>query len=341
MSKTAKPAKKTSPAAKTMEELKSRFHDAFFMNEYGRLEAIRSERYGNQFSVILTHIDAFQDRKQVPDKKKFLDFLKEVVTTIQQVVRDCDVVGMLEDRRIITVLPHTDYFGALITIRKLTKAVTKLKMADGHAAPVIFAQATYPKDANGYGELVGVASKKISERKDSLWEKLSLKDKIFWEITASVLGKGHEGKGYSNFDIGQGQDIPRPFMDVIGDMVIKEITRVPDKRGILYIGTKSLELDRHMKKLLDSAGTTATKIFVVGEDVGGKFETKGATPIALSDHRLGEVTFTFFLNEDLAYAFLCKESWGDTFTCFQTSDPYFVDGLLAKFQKDYSLQEQL
>jgi hypothetical protein len=63
--------------------------------------------------------------------------------------------------------------------------------------------------------------------------------------------------------------------------------------------------------------------------------------IPLNDERFSTVAFTFFINEDSAYAIVSKEGWSGTWSSFHTSDPVFVEGLITKLQRDYALQEQL
>jgi len=64
-------------------------------------------------------------------------------------------------------------------------------------------------------------------------------------------------------------------------------------------------------------------------------------PLALDDPRLKETFFTFLMTEETSYALICKENWGSTFSCFHSSDPVLVEGLITKFQNEYSLKEQL
>ena len=340
-------SKKFSLLEESRKIVESHFHDSIFITEYGRLETARSERYGISYSIIIVHVESFNRGKTVPGKKELLDFLKKLVSTVTKVVRNCDVTGMLEDRRIIIILPHTDYFGSLITIKKLSKALEFLTISGEPYASIIFSQATYPKDASGFGELVGTATRRVTERLESLWETHDLKSKLFWEIVAALTGGSYSVAEYSTFDVGADLDLENSFIHTVNETIIREISRTPEKRGILYIGTKKITSDLPFKNHLDSIGKTSTKIFLVGEGVAGvagvgsALDIKNATTIALSDHRLETTYFTFYMSEDCAYALISKESWADTHNCFHTGDPYIVEGLITKLQRDYSLQEQL
>jgi len=295
-----------------------RLYDSYFINEYGRLETLRSERYGNPFSVIVIHVESFYHGKKIPSRKGLLEFLKILVRTTNKVIRGCDITGILEDKKVILILPHTAYFDSLIAIRKLARALEFCTKTEPYAT-IIFSQATYPKDANGYGELVAVATRRIKERMDSLLERLDFRGKLFWEMAAALTGNELEEKDYSTFYIGADHDLPNSFL--------QEVARNHRSRGILYI--------------LHSINKTNTKIYIVGQGEDKKKQIGSATALLLSDNRLLNTYFTLFLNEDTAYAIFCNESWGDAHSCFHTSDPYIVEALIEKFQQDYALQEQL
>ncbi|MBI5560293.1 MAG: hypothetical protein HY883_03370 [Deltaproteobacteria bacterium] len=324
----------------------SHFHDPSFVTRYGRLETNRSERYGISYSIIVIHVESFNHGKTVPGKKELLDFLRKLVSTVLKVIRNCDVAGMLEDKRVIALLPHTDYFGSLIVIKKLSKALEFLTIGGEPYASIIFSQATYPKDANGFGELVGTAARRVTERLSSPWEKFDLKGKLFWEIVAALTGASYNLPEYSTFDTGPELELENSFIHAVNETIAREIARAPEKRGILYIGTKRLSGAVPFKKELSSLGKTSTKIFLVGAAGGGGegqegLDIRNVTTIHLTDHRIEGVYFTFFMNEDSSYALVARESWGDTHNCFHTSDPYVVEGIITKLQRDYSLQEQL
>ncbi len=317
----------------------SRFYDAFFVNEYGRLEAVRSERYGMPFSIIIMHVDSFNSAAGPLTKKDLLDFLKKLVNTVLKVVRNCDVTGMLEDKRIIVILPHTDYFGSLITIKKLKKGLEFLTTKGEPYASIIFAQATYPRDGKTYTEMVKVATSRIGDIKNSLWERLSLRDKLFWEIVATLTSGSHSEHEYVNFEMGEGMPLGEGFINRINQMILHEIRKNPKRRGILYMGIKSIAKDTPLRDTLNMLGKTATKIFLVGEKKEPGFDIKNVTTIALNDSRLSEAYITLFMSEDSAYGLLCREGWQGVYSCFHTSDPYLVEGLITRFQRDYELQE--
>jgi hypothetical protein len=224
--------------------------------------------------------------------------------------------------------------------KKLSRALNAALKVDTHFN-VFLSHATFPRDGRTFQEITGVAARRVSERRDSLWERLGCKGKLFWEIAGSLTGRNITGFDGASFDAGSGQDLSEFFIDQINELIIKEIARSPQRRGIMYYGSRNISASLPVMKMLSTAGATATKVFLVGESEGSVWEIRNAMPLPLDDPRLKETFFTFFLNEDTAYALICKENWGATFSCFHTADPVLVEGLISKFQNEYSLQEQL
>lgn len=320
----------------------TRFYNAFFITEYGKLETLRAERYNKNFSVILTTIEGFHHLKKKLEKNELLDFLKELIKAMMEALRDCDVIGMLEDKKLVAILPETDYFGSCISVRKLKKAVERLTTKGEPYASIIFSNVSYPRDGKGYGELHGAAEQRIQEQKDGVWHTLGLEDKSFWEIISALLeGKDYATKDIASFDLGKGLDLPIFFLDRLQEMVLQEIVREPRKKGFLYIGARKISPNLPILKAMDTIGATATKIFVIGEGEEGRWNLANVTPLYLTDPRLLETFFIFFLREDLSYAVVGRERWGEQYSCFHTVDPYLIEGLISKLQIDYSLQEQV
>ncbi|MCK5237044.1 MAG: hypothetical protein KAR06_08670 [Deltaproteobacteria bacterium] len=319
----------------------SRFYDSEFMGEFGKLENARSERYGLHYSVVVLTVESFQNGSVTPEKEELMKFLKLLITTILTVVRNCDVTGMLENKKVMILLPQTDYFGSLITIKKLTRALEPFTTKGEPYASIIVSQATFPKDAFNFNGAVGIASNRIGSMKDSIWEKLDLKSKLFWEIVAKLTEGGIEGSAYSTFDLGDGADLEYSFINRLNEVIVEEVARSPEKRGVLYIGSRKITEDLPFKNQLNMLGKTGTKIFVVGEGKETNVEFKNATSIPIDDPRVASADFTLYLSEDAAYTLLSKEAWGNSFLCFHSSDPFLTEGLITKFQRDYHLQEQL
>jgi hypothetical protein len=313
-------SKKKPPSAR------HRFYDAGFMREYGSIESSRAARFGSVFSVVV--ISAGDGAGKLS---------KEVASEVLKSTRISDVAGMLPDGRIALILPETNYFGSLSTIRKLSDSLVS-PSAD---KPLLFSEATFGKDARSFTGLVEAAMGKLKEQRLSLREVLDIDSKLFWEIIGDIFANNYDGISNATFDAGASHPLSGFFIDQVNEMIVREIAQNPRRKGILYFSARKISPDLPIIRALGEAGVTATRVFLVGKHEGNLVGFKNATPVYLEDPRLADTFFTFFLSEDSGYALILRENWGETYACFHTSDPYLVEGLIYKFQTEYSLQEQL
>jgi len=315
-----------------------KFYDSSFVTEYGKIESMRAARYNSNFSVLLMSMEGTDGR--LADTEA-VDYLRQMSGAVLESVRNCDVLGVIEDRQLVAILPETDYFGSLVAIRKISKTVNGFVAKENLPVSPLFSQATFPKDGKGYGALVSTAAKRLAEKKNSLWVKLELKDRLFWEIIGEITNTSFKGFENSTFDAGGGYPLGENFIEHINDLIIKEIIASPFKRGILYLVSKKLSSNMAAINSIEQLGTLSTKVFLVGQPDDNLRDIKNTSTLFLDDPRLKESFFSFYLSEDGGYVLICKENWGSTFTCFHSSDPFLVDGLINKFQIEYTLQEQL
>lgn len=315
----------------------SRFYSSSFVDEYGKIETLRSERYSRVFSIILSQIEWFDSKVKDKEKKAIL---KKVIEVITDAARDCDVVGMAVNDQFLTILPETDYMGSLITIRKMRRAIDVIAKEYPQIS-VQFSQSTYPKDGKRYSELLCAAEKRITEQRESVWARFGLKDKLFWEAVSALLEKKYDDPRIaSTFDVGNDVELPPFFLNRLQETALQDAAHNPKRKGILYLGLRKISPDAPILKSIHDMPQTMTKVFIVGEGWGGA-DIANATSIYISDERLLDTLFILFMREDTAYAAMCREGWGERFLCFHAADPYLVESLIEKFQKDYSLQEQL
>ncbi len=134
-------ASKNTPSA-----ARHKFYDAGFMREYGRIESSRAVRFGSAFSVVI--ISAGDGAGELS---------KEVASGVLKSIRSADVAGVLAGGRIAIILPETNYFGSLSTIRKLS-AFLPPGPAD---KPILFSEATFGRDARSFTGLVDAAMGKL------------------------------------------------------------------------------------------------------------------------------------------------------------------------------------
>ena len=321
--------------------LSDKFHNAAFINEYGKLESLRAVRQNTLFSVILVNIEGFEGTQSSLKDPRMLATVQKVAAAMISAARNSDVVGMTDNKQIVIIMPETDYFTSLSLIRKLSNATDALLRDGVIDAAVAYAQAAFPRDGKTYDELLMTAKYRFTDKKNSLWDKLDLDGKLFWEIVEGLFSRGYKGFDNSCFDAGMGFELTEFIMDQINDLIMKEIKRSAHRKAVAYFSARKISASLPVAKGLAAVGPLASKIYLAGEAGDNIREIKNASLIILDDPRLKETFFTFYLTENSGYALVCKENWGATFSCFHTSDHYMVEGLINKFYKEYSLQEHL
>lgn len=326
----------------TRSYFRQRFYDELFVTEFARLEALRCERYEGNFSLLFISFNELISSDNLPDKNETITFLKKFVSQVIETVRTCDVVGQFSYYQMMVVLPNTDYFGSLVAIRKLTRIIDNFVEKGCPLQNIECSRVTFPRDASTYKSLLELLRTRVDEKSDSLLHQLNIKKMLFWEAVEVLTQESQVvNDDYATFDIGAGQDFGESFIEKTNEIIIQEIGRSPQKKGIVYFGMKEILPNMPIKHHLAQLQSSYCKIFVVGQGSVDKMDIDNASPIFLADNRLQDTYFTFYLSEDMSYAVIFKESWGQTFTSFHTSDPHLVEWLIMKFQRDYSLQEQL
>jgi hypothetical protein len=313
-----------------------------FVEEYGRIESSRSARFSTSYSLLIIEPEGLDLGAQsgTSADNDAASKAKRFIASTLGALRDCDIVALTKQNRLVVLLPQTDRFGAFVLVRKLRKG------AEGFSKKypdviIHYAHSTFGVDGRDYLELYDRAEQRAEEQKRSLWVELGLEKCLFWESIGVLFAEPQKGKYNANFDAGQGYELSEFFMDRVNELIITEIKRSPRRRGILYFSTGKITADMPILKAIADLGMTKTKIFLSGEQQGAEVSIGNTLPIYLDDPRLKETFFTLFLNEDFGYALLARETWGANYTCFHTSDPVLVEGLINKFQHEYSLQEQL
>ena len=310
-----------------------RLYDAFFMNEYGRIESLRAARYNNHFSIVL--VDAADSLSAIS-----AEFLEKAAKALIASTRNSDIVGR-DDRHFVVILPETDYLGSLNAARKISKSLSVVFNKDIPGPSFMITSATFPMDGKGYGEMIGAASNRAVRKKGSIWQKQGFEEKLFWEIVSDLLSGSFNNFENSCFDAGEGYEIPGDFIDSVNELIIRDLTRAPQKKGVLYLSEGKTSRSTAFIGNLNAAARLATKTFIISDRHENLGNVKNFTPLLLDDQRLKETSLTLYLSEETGYALICKENWGEIHSCFHSSDPCLVEGLISKFQAEYSLQEQL
>ena len=317
---------------------KARFYNRGFVEEYCRLELARSQRYGAVFSVVVMQLDSIKGGTEL-SKRGLLALLRKFVEMVLQRLRDCDVAGFIKDRKILLVLPNTDYLGSLVVTAKIRASLREDFC--GVAAPsVIFGQATFPQDARSYEGLLEAATQRLEQAEGSLVRRLGLEGRLFWEMVSTLTAGERVDKLSAWFEPSGENSISDSIASSIRSTIIDHIKSFSGLKGVLYIVGRDASADKGLRQELAAIDGTATRIFLIGR-VAERFGSGNITCLAVADPRLEQADITLFLSELGSYGLICKEGWQHRLNIFHSADEYLVEALIRALQQEYGLRESL
>ena len=335
------------------------YHISYFA-DYVTKEILKAGRYQRTFSILCLKIENYHKLRGDYKDAILKDAVQRVLNATIGVLRDADILAMSKNDEYYALLPETDYFGSLMTIRRIKNVLKdKAFVSDvnkSHAMEIVLLSASFPKDGDDLRTLLEVVRRRTEETRKSLYTRDRLGEMGFWNIFERLVGKEDDyplalidGKVSMNVerdfedDEGMGKFIlfTPQVLSQIQEVILGEIEANTDSRGILYLGAKNLEqfltyLGNHSK-----VESSATKIFLIGEKGEKGWELPNLTPVFVRGEEIEKVQFLIFLSVDYAYALLTREREDGMHYGVHTSDPVFVENIIAKLQENYHLQVQL
>jgi hypothetical protein len=120
ISKTKPVVKKAPPKGGLPQGILNRGSTLFFIEK----EISRSIRYDTPFSTLIFSIIKVTPQKPVPrGSVKRDDITNIVLTKLMSVVRDTDIIGLLDKKKIMTILPMSDENDAKMALRRILKVI--------------------------------------------------------------------------------------------------------------------------------------------------------------------------------------------------------------------------
>lgn len=310
------------------------YHINYF-TDYVTKEINKAGRYQRTFSILYLRIENYNELSGQFNGPELGDAVQVVLNAALGVIRDADILAMAENDEYYILLPETDYFGSLMSIRRINKALKR------KASPLetCMRSVTFPKDGASLKELMDDVRKRMGESKKSLYSRHKLNDMTFWSIFDTLVANGEgfeDGEG-----LARSVQFTTQMLSQMQEIILSEIDMNSDTRGILYMGSRRMEdplalLGRHQK-----IEGSATKVFLLGEKGDKGWEFPAVTPVFVTGEEIEKARFLIFLSVDYAYAMFLKEKDDGMFHGIHTSDPIFVENMIAKLQENYNLQVQL
>ena len=319
---------------------------AYFIDYAGK-EFYKARRYGRAFSLVVLSIDNADQMRKEGGRELYRRATRDLVSAVSRVVRDADILAKVSESEYYLLLPETDYFGALMFLRRAAEEVRRedaIRELE-RRCPVLLSMgaSTFPKDGEDFDELLHWARARVEEQRGSLLRRLHLADlpsNAFWEL-ADLLLSDHVRIPESSPSSRNARD-PELFVAAQREAA-REIGRDPRARGLLYVGTRErLGLVPVVQALPPGdvaarAGDTTVRVYLLGPrgadgaPVGHPLVTEVFVD---GDPRFDGHEFLLFISEHSAYGLLA----GPGGSTFHTSDVPLVDALVSKLQTLYDLQ---
>ncbi|HLL81174.1 MAG TPA: diguanylate cyclase [Longimicrobium sp.] len=315
-----------------------------YFTDYAGKEIYKARRYSRTFSLLTLSIDNLPQLRMRLSAAEARSAPRAVIKALSKIVRDSDVIAKASEGEFYLMLPETDYFGAMIFLRRALGAIrdepevqeleSKLPLA------VVAGAATFPKDGEDFDELVHRCRRRMDERRASLQRKLMLDGMGFWDEVELLLGSPNSPKlpVDERAEPSRRGKVSDALFDELQGEIARELSRDPSARGVLYVGGPEVRANLPIVAGLEGVPAEfAPRVYVLGRRADLEAHP-GLTPVFLEgDEAISRHEFLFWLSEHAAYGLIQRRGLGVTWG-FHTSDTALVDGLIAKLQATYDLQ---
>ncbi len=305
--------------------------------DYAGKEIYKARRYGRTFSLVTLQVDNLHLLKRTLSNEATRTVHRALVSAVQRVIRDSDILAKVTDDTFYLLLPETDFFGALMFTRRALSAFAAAPGIARLSVPpsVVVGAATYPRDGDDFDDLLQVCRARMDEVRRSPYRRLHLEDEPFWDLVdtllqtpVSAVEEGTAGRRLAA--------IP-PLFDTILAAAAVELQADPTARGLVYYGAGEVAPELPLLAALDPTREGAARVYLLGRAVEGGLDHPAVTAVPLPDEaRLDGHRFLLYLTERAAYAWLEQ----DDGLAYHTSDATLVEALVARLQEAYDLQRQ-
>jgi len=315
--------------------------------EYTENEIKRSHRVHGMFSVAIISIENYRELVETFGKSYVEDVILKITVLINDVIRDADTLSASEYSNMLNIfLPDTDYFGSIITMRRIKNQLKQtLYVTDGAVTKkveLVIGSATYPSDGTTAQTLLSKAykmAKKSSSGK--LKELASIESLGFVEFSDNIL-KIFGNSSQKESDVTSAVfTVTEERVTAIINLLSGDVLARPFIRGLLFLGMPSITKDVKIIKEQYKLYNSNTKFYLLGVKQPGKYIDISYAPIMIINEEIGNRYFMLSLNEEYAYGFIAHNSKDKQFSVFHTSDPIIVEELIAVLQEKYFLQRQM
>lgn len=326
-----------------------------FFRDHAAMELHKARRYGRNLSVIKLKVVNYADLGCRFLDRELEEGLGRIMETVGAALRDADILAMAAADEFYILLPETDYWGSLVTQKRIRKALRgKLVLCDMRKSyPVEFFMraASFPADGESLEALMVAAGSRLERLQKSLYRRAALAELPFWTVVDRLLGEsgdlapeaaglrvsprlaGFEAPPHSRYF-----RMPEGRLEELMHAFCREVVESRRVRGSLYRGCSDFDGVRQSLRHLEGMEGAATNLFLLGGGRRVTWEYQRIQPIFIDDERFARLPFLLYLNEDSAYGLFARRQQGELLG-FHSADFYFVENMITLLQEQYRLQE--
>jgi diguanylate cyclase (GGDEF)-like protein len=315
-----------------------------YFHQAGLKEVNIARRYGRDLSIVLVEVDGFEAVKKKIKEVQARRLLKDIAGKLLEVSRETDVLSMLEEGIFALVVPETDFYGALMLIKRikvaLRSSVFSIDLKREVRLTFSLGSGTYPGNGEQLVTLLRSARERMKLDRQSLTRRLKLENRSFWKAYAHLIGLGTRDD--------REEELRDCFvtlsdreLDDIRNLFLDEAANMGRRRGLIYIGNQVVDGGLFTYGNFSRLGGTKLSVFTLGVRGDGSWNHPEIMPVYLDDRDIREHRFLLCIAENFYYTLLASKKDDGTWSVFHSSDPYITHEMIGKLQERYLLQQRI
>ncbi|MGE5662996.1 MAG: diguanylate cyclase domain-containing protein [Deltaproteobacteria bacterium] len=338
----------------SLRDRETKAYSEAFLYDYFDKERFKASRCQRPISVVQLVFDNLSLFVEQTRESFVAGVLAEIVEGIRTVLRDSDFIARIEQSRFCIVLPETDYFGSILAMRRLRRAIkarsTVQFLGNQMTLSSFLASATFPRDGKNLQELLKATDTKCEKQNRSPFQRMHLEEKPLWNAFDVLVGKPEyyeslqKGKEVPYFlrirrMLGRNSHFRLPgqmFLRMVESVAQDVITRVGD-RGLVIVAGPRPEIYKQIFLSFGPDAPPGKSIYLVGQSGSTRFDSKNLLYVTASDGRLATCEVVLYLKDNGAYGLFSRDRKDEVFG-FNTADEWLIDIMMEKVQDAYRLQ---
>lgn len=312
-----------------------------YFHQAGAKEVNIAHRYGRSMSAVVVQLDTYAAAKSALKETQVRQLLKEFAAKVLEIARETDVVAMLEEGMFGIIVPETDYYGALMLIKRLRGAlrgmVFSVDLSRELKPRAAMGAASYPRDGEQLVTILRRARERLVLDRASVVRTLGLGERSFWNAFAFLHGL----EAGATLPVGDFLTLTTAEVDQVRNIFLEEIGRLGGTRGLLYIGAQVVDSGSFSYSGFSRLASSRTSVFCLGTRGAGGWTHPEITPVYLADEQIATNRFLLCVTEYSYYTCLCRPDGPDRWRIFHCADPLLAQELVSKLQERYLLQQRI